>query len=405
VSYSFLAGAESEKESVMNPPPHGSGARVADVALVVLFVTAISLPLLFSMLGLNFQGLAENRTRATRPVLKLERETLARFPGKFEAYFNDAFGLRDQLIRWNNLTRVSLLRVSPSSKVLIGDRGWLFYAAEGAIDDLRHNHPLTGQELEQWRRVLEERRDWLARKGVRYLVMFAPNKHTIYPEYVPKTYDRVSPDTRYDQLYRYLREQTNLDLVDLREPLLKAKSRARLYYRRDTHWNDRGAFVAYQAIMEKLSGWFPALRPKPWTAFHLVHYVEPNPDLSLMLGLGEVLPDQEYTMQPRFPRRAQPADAGPGLARELFPDKPPEARECPDAGLPRAVVFRDSFSSSLIPLLSEHFSRSLYLWHCPFDTAIIEREHPQVVIEEAVERRLWAPPPVPGLPEAMIARK
>jgi hypothetical protein len=59
----------------------------------------------------------------------------------------------------------------------------------------------------------------------------------------------------------------------------------------------------------------------------------------------------------------------------------------------------------LIPLLSEHFSRSLYLWHCPFDPAIIEREHPQVVIEEAVERRLWAPPPVPGLPEAMIARK
>src|SRR3954469_23230695 len=146
----------------MSPPRNRSGARVGDVAIVVLFLGAISLPLVMATLGLDFNGMAENRARAPRPEFKLDGETLAQFPGKFEAYFNDAFGLRDQLIRWNNLTRVSLLRVSPSSKVLIGDRGWLFYAAEGAIDDLRHNHPLTGQELERWRRALEERRDWLA---------------------------------------------------------------------------------------------------------------------------------------------------------------------------------------------------------------------------------------------------
>ena len=120
----------------------------------------------------------------TRPELKLERGDLAEFPAQFEAYYNDAFGLRDPLIRGNNLARVSLLGVSTSSKVMIGKRGWLYYAAEGAVDDLGAVIPCR-EELERWARALEERRDWLARRGIRYLVMFAPNKHTIYPEFCP----------------------------------------------------------------------------------------------------------------------------------------------------------------------------------------------------------------------------
>jgi hypothetical protein len=389
----------------MNPPPDSRRSRAADVVLTVSFLTAISLPLCLQTLGVDFYRLAENRAKAPRPELKLERQALAEFPARFEAYFNDSFGLRDSLIRGNNLAKVALLGVSTSTNVMIGKRGWLYFTAEGAIDDLRHTHPFTLEELQQWARALEERRDWLARRGIRYLVMFAPNKHTIYPEYLPVRYPHATPETRYDQLYRYLREHTQLDLVDLRTPLLKAKSGSRLFFRRDTHWNDLGAFVAYQTIMESLSRWYPDLEPMPRTAFKQVRLVRPNPDLSLMLGLGDVMPDRDYMLEPRFARRAHEADPGPGLSRQLIPDKWPVAMECDDPGLPRAVFFRDSFSIALIPLLSEHFARSLYLWHCSFDPAIVEREHPQVVIEEAVERTVWRLPPRSGLPESMIARK
>jgi hypothetical protein len=40
-----------------------------------------------------------------------------------------------------------------------------------------------------------------------------------------------------------------------------------------------------------------------------------------------------------------------------------------------------------------------------FDPAIIERERPQVVIEEYVERSLWRNPPVSGLATPRMARK
>ena len=65
----------------------------------------------------------------------------------------------------------------------------------------------------------------------------------------------------------------------------------------------------------------------------------------------------------------------------------------PDGSRPRAVVFRDSFGSALIPFLSEHFSRALYLWQYNVDPDVVLDERPDVVIQEWVGRRLSTLPP------------
>jgi hypothetical protein len=73
----------------------------------------------------------------------------------------------------------------------------------------------------------------------------------------------------------------------------------------------------------------------------------------------------------------------------------------PNRALPRLVMFRDSFASALIPFLSEHFSRAVYLWQYNFDPAVVESEHPDVVIEEWVGRKLnvqWPYDAVADLP-------
>ncbi len=63
-------------------------------------------------------------------------------------------------------------------------------------------------------------------------------------------------------------------------------------------------------------------------------------------------------------------------------------------GLPRAVVYRDSMAIPLIPMLAENFSRVVFVAG-PFDPALIEREKPDVVIEEMVERAVHAPGALP----------
>jgi len=64
---------------------------------------------------------------------------------------------------------------------------------------------------------------------------------------------------------------------------------------------------------------------------------------------------------------------------------------CDRPDLPRAVILRDSMAIPLIPLLSENFSRVVYVSSRQLDRALIEREKPDIVIEELVERSLHAP--------------
>jgi hypothetical protein len=56
-------------------------------------------------------------------------------------------------------------------------------------------------------------------------------------------------------------------------------------------------------------------------------------------------------------------------------------------------MFCDSFTIALFPFLSEHFQRVAYIWQVfpTFDTAMVHKEHPDVVIQELVERKLLYP--------------
>ena len=71
--------------------------------------------------------------------------------------------------------------------------------------------------------------------------------------------------------------------------------------------------------------------------------------------------------------------------------------EIPGSSLPRAVIFRDSFVSRLVPFLSEHFGRAVYLWQNDFDADVVARERADVVIQEIVGRHLYGFIPSPEL--------
>jgi hypothetical protein len=78
--------------------------------------------------------------------------------------------------------------------------------------------------------------------------------------------------------------------------------------------------------------------------------------------------------------------------------------ELKKTGLPRAVCLRDSFMTPMAPLLSAHFSRLAYYWQQNFPQDVIEREHPDIVIEEIVERDLVRYDPQ-NPPDVDLARK
>jgi hypothetical protein len=363
---------------------------VADIGVIAGFLGLLCLPGLRNLLGPKpAENSAENRPLAPMPPLSLSRPVLEAFPARFEDFYNDHFGGRGTLLTWLNTARVRWLNLSSSSQVCIGKNGWLFYTHEPVGSDYDTTRLFRPDELLRWQRMLEARRDWLAARGVPYLFVVAPDKQSIYPEALNRPMRRrVEGESRLDQLVAYLAAHSDVRVLDLREPLRRGKSWERLYAVTDSHWNDCGAYLAYRRLVEALTPWFPQMRPLPLEAFEEVPVKSHGGDLAQMLGVAEQVPEVHLNLRPRQARKADSVE--PGFRQPLPPLMQPLLMVQADPRLPRAVMFRDSFAGALVPFLSEHFQRICYEWQelYEFDTALIEREHPDVVIQEVVERKL-----------------
>ncbi len=356
---------------------------------MALFLVALALPGLATLAGVD-AGMTrgENRDLAPPPQPSATWSAIAAVPDAFTAYFQDHFAFRSRLVRWQAAFRLLVLRVSPSPTVIRGKDRWLFYADDGALEDYLNQSPLSAAELDEWAATLQHTHDWLTARGIAYLFVIAPDKHQVYPEFMPDTIRRTSTTSRTDQLVAHLRAKATVPVLDLRPAILATKRDARIYHRTDSHWNDLGALVGAQAILARVNevtgGTLPGLAPDDRRDFERRDQRTPGLDLTTMLGLESWVNEDDIRLdrKRRGARVVEPATPDPDNIEGRL------ATEHVRRDLPRAVVFRDSFGSALVPFLSEHFSRALYLWEYDLDPRVIAEERPQVVIQEWAGRRL-----------------
>lgn len=342
---------------------------------------------------------AENRTMAPWPGQVLARG----FPVAFEHAFADRFGARETLLKFHNRARIRLFGAPASPNVMIGRDGWLYFLGEDgtAFDRFYRGTPaVSDAQLAAVVAELRRRNAFLAANGIAYVVMIAPDKSTIYAEHLPAWATQLVSRTPLDRLVDAIGADGSLRFVDVREPLRAAKSRERVYFMTDSHWNLLGAAVAYRELMRAVAD---ALAPRhvDVAPVALPPYV---PAVDVYRGdLARLTGDPEWFSEPDYAplgkvlaspqsRCAKRTDTEANTGFEWY--------ACDRAGLPRAIVYRDSMAIPLIPLFAENFSRSVYVGSRQLDPAFVLRERPDVVVEEMVERSMLAPAasPMPAPP-------
>ena len=336
----------------------------------------------------------EKRRLADFPPLPSDLRSLRSFSSDFEAFYNDHFGFREPMIRWHNYLKYRWLGISPTARVLIGRGGWLYTTDYGALEDTIGAARLNPSQIEAWRRILTDRRDWLAERGVHYLFVVAPNKHTIYPENLPRHLRRASGRTRMDQFSAYFAAHSDLQPLDLRPDLAEAKRRGRVYLQTDTHWNRQGAYVAYQAIMQRLAARLPDVRILQEADLRRGEFEGQVGDLAHILNLGRHTPREQvpYIRLRRACARSWKVDTTGWDRRPMV--RPPRATICPDGGA-TAVVFHDSFGDWLVPFWAESFARVIFVnrsYDHDIMASLMEQVRPDLVIEQRVERLLGRVP-------------
>lgn len=360
------------------------------ILLIAAFLALIWLPTLDSFFGLDKAPTPnEKRAPAKFPEFNASVEGIRQFLAGLEAYYSDHFGFRKRLIRWEHRWKRGLFKESTLSDVMIGRDGWLFYAGDNMIDHARATKSYTPDQLAAWKELLEGRRDWCAKRGIKYIFAVPPDKHSIYPEYLPEWMTRVGNQTKYDQFVAYMKAHSNVPVVDLRPALLEAKKTQRTYLFTDTHWNWYGGFIAYQTVIKNLSAQMPELKPLTVDAFEQKFRQEPGGDLAGMLGQEQSMPEKDYVLlEPKPPLQPLKIITETNLlGKKWVKGGEPMITENPHA-TGKAILFRDSFAGGWVPYLGYHFNKVIYLWQYNWDKAFIEKEKPEVIIDEMLERFL-----------------
>jgi hypothetical protein len=365
--------------------------RLSKRVMLILFLLAVWLPLGIMVLT-PAESISEIEKRKLTPFPEVKLRKVIDFPNSFEAYYNDHFGLRRPLIRWYNYLRVVGLGVSDSKWVLIGKDGWLFQNAPVHLRDMRNAWPFSPGELHHWAKMLSLKQAWLKKQGIHYLFVFAPSKHLIYPEKLPLSVNRVSPLSRLDQLVDYLKQHTKVNFLDLRPVMLEAKPHLRPYHKTDTHWNDYGAFLAYRTVMEHLQKELPNIPILPLAPDDFMRVKRPGGDLAQTLDLKESLTEIEIVPREKVVRCGKNTDNKSLTIAEK--NQQEFATRCA-TGKYRALLFRDSYSVTMMPYLSESFE---YIYYHPASPVplkglkhLVPRVKPDVVIELRASRWLRTP--------------
>lgn len=342
--------------------------------LKLVFCLLLLFSSLIPMIGYGFSFAMRNDANDSRsniPSIIKNNSINVSFTLEFDDYFTKSFPFRAHFITAYNALYQTLFHQSGNEKVIVGKDGYLFF--EETVDDILDVETLTEFDLTRLSVVLNNIHRSLDEVGVRSYVMVVPNKATVYDEYLP---DYLKPIGKNDNLDRFLELELDMENIDLYNVLKNAKdtSTQPLYHKSDSHWNNFGAAIAYETMMDSAghdSLDLFAQSPQSRNDWH--------GDLSKMLYPAMTVYDKQiyYDLPKKFIF---------SQAIRNFEDINIESKNPTQNG--HLWMMRDSFANALIPYLSESWNQVNYSRAFPHDYRNVLVQQPDTLIIEIAQRNL-----------------
>lgn len=290
----------------------------------------------------------ERRKLAQFPELSVETLLNGKFMTEFEEYTLDQFPLRDNFRQLKALFHYNVLGQKDNNDIIIFDG----YAAK---QEYPLNENSVQKALDKFRSIYDK---YLKDTGSAVFAAVVPDKM----EYLPKNSGHLTMD--YDRLFHMVEDGMDYAaFVNLRDDLGMDH-----YYRTDTHWRQEKLLKAAGTLCEALGVTVPKLEDYTVTAlerpFYGVYYGQaalPMEPETLYILENELLSDCVVTNY-ETGKTASVYDLEKLESRDLYDvflsgAVALQTIENPNAKTDRElIVFRDSFGSSMIPLLIHDYA-------------------------------------------------
>ena len=314
----------------------------------------------------------ENRTLAAYPSLRDENgDWNSEYLSQLDTWFSDHFALRSELVTAYGTLSRNLFGVSPEQDVIIGKEDWLYYTP--TVSDITGVRTLSDSEIAHIAHNLDLMNAYTEAHGAKLILAVAPDKGSIYPEYLPARYLQTGGQNNLDALYEALKPAA-LTVCDWRAALRGQAGQRQLYHKLDTHWNNDGAMLGYDTLMQTAgldnAGFSSAARTetRDWTGdlWQMLSPLQENPDANSSYAIPQTWKS---------------------LGRMRSVDDMTIRTKC-SGGTGTLLMFRDSFARALIPMLSQRFAGCTYSRAEAVPLDLLETAQFEYVVYERVERSL-----------------
>jgi len=170
----------------------------------------------------------------------------------FDQYFNDSFSLRSPLILAKRWLDYRIFHMTDAVGVHVGINGWLY--SRRSIEDYKKDACDDRTDIAWLALELHALEKIFLASGLRFLFFVAPNKSTIYPEFVGSIPQSEScRRSRLDLLNEAITDHPAKSFIRIDNLLRKEKNSYTFLYEKDgTYWSEAGATIAAEAIQQHI---------------------------------------------------------------------------------------------------------------------------------------------------------
>lgn len=322
----------------------------------------------------------EKKELAALPAFLEDGKWNGDFLQELGRYFEDHFAFRQYFVSMDSWLESLLFQKTNIDNVIIGKDGWLFYKdtlndytgkeimSERALDNIVYNLSVMQEEIEAQEK--------------KFVFTIAPNKNSLYEQGMPYTCSYKYSDTNNRKLLEEKLQKAGINYVDLYQQFKNQKEI--LYFKRDSHWNNKGALLAYNSLLDA-AGWEHA------DYADCMYSVKKDyiGDLNSMVYPGMEKTEENYYYN--YETLYQYVDRGNYEDVEESSVSVEDARvqTCNSSGEGALVMYRDSFGNTLLPFMANAFRDGYFFKTTPYNIGThLESSDPDVVIVEKVERKL-----------------
>jgi hypothetical protein len=343
--------------------------------LITLLIIISLLPVgLMPVMGVSPQP--KNETPALAPELTTEEGFFNwNYLTEFSDFISKRFVFRPTLITAYSYMSAAICNASQSNDVLIGADGWLFF--EETTDDYLRKNVLSDAKIQELSQKLLDIQKGCEEQGIAFLFVIAPNKNSIYSEYMPNLGPLHGTENNSEKLIKQLGADNvaHVDLFSLfrdfkqhdKRPPLTSDS---LYHQLDTHWTSFGAAMACDAILTRLNR-----RAQSFSQGEAFISRSFDGDLYAMLYPAGRQKDADITLTTEFTYTYdEPINSPESITIQTT---------CA-AKQGSVLVYRDSFGNALYPYLAESFGKAVFSRRAPYTfERAVEYEADTLIIEMA----------------------